>query len=56
MRYPSTHAFGLDETRSRQRVIGQKLRELFDEVVNEPVPNAFLAILVEADRLNAEPK
>ncbi|MBJ7486655.1 NepR family anti-sigma factor, partial [Brevundimonas sp.] len=36
---------GLEEARLRQQAIGVKLRHLFDEVVNEPVPDEFLAIL-----------
>lgn len=39
----------LDETRLRQRAIGVKLRQIFDEVVNEPVPDEFLDILRRAD-------
>lgn len=40
---------GLDEARLRQRAIGVKLRQMFDEVVNEPVPDEFLDILRRAD-------
>jgi hypothetical protein len=39
----------LDEARLRQQAIGQKLRQMFDEVVNEPVPSDFLDILRRAD-------
>ena len=39
----------LDEARLRQQAIGQKLRQMFDEVVNEPVPEDFLEILRRAD-------
>jgi len=39
----------LDEARLRQQAIGVKLRHLFDEVVNEPVPDEFLDILRRAD-------
>jgi len=42
-------AEGLDEARLRQRAIGVKLRQMFDEVVNEPVPDEFLEILRRAD-------
>ena len=42
----------LDEARLRQQAIGVKLRQMFDEVVNEPVPDDFLDILRRAD----EPK
>lgn len=38
-----------EEVRLRQQAIGVKLRHLFDEVVNEPVPDAFLEILRRAD-------
>jgi hypothetical protein len=44
----------LDEARLRQQAIGQKLRQMFDEVVNEPVPDDFLEILRRADERNAE--
>ena len=40
---------GLSATRARQRAIGEKLRELFDDVVQEPVPECFLDILRLAD-------
>ncbi|QUD90826.1 anti-sigma T factor NepR [Phenylobacterium montanum] len=39
----------LDEARLRQQAIGVKLRQMFDEVVNEPVPEEFLEILRQAD-------
>jgi hypothetical protein len=38
-----------EEARLRQQAIGSKLRQMFDEVVNEPVPDDFLAILKRAD-------
>ncbi|MCF8503709.1 MAG: hypothetical protein K9G59_02250 [Caulobacter sp.] len=44
----------LDEARLRQRAIGVKLRQMFDEVVNEPVPDEFLDILRKADRKSGE--
>jgi hypothetical protein len=40
----------IDEARLRQQAIGVKLRQMFDEVVNEPVPDEFLDILRKADR------
>ncbi|WP_374573982.1 NepR family anti-sigma factor [Phenylobacterium sp.] len=40
----------LDEARLRQQAIGARLRQMFDEVVNEPVPDEFLAILRDADK------
>lgn len=39
----------LDEARLRQQAIGVKLRQMFDRVVNEPVPDDFLDILRRAD-------
>jgi hypothetical protein len=40
----------LDEARLRQQAIGVKLRQMFDQVVNEPVPEEFLEILRRADQ------
>jgi len=39
----------LDEARLRQQAIGVRLRQMFDEVVSEPVPDEFLQILRRAD-------
>jgi hypothetical protein len=39
----------LDEARLRQQAIGVKLRQMFDEIVSEPVPDEFLQILRRAD-------
>lgn len=39
----------LEEARLRQQAIGVRLRHMFDEVVNEPVPQDFLDILRKAD-------
>ena len=44
----------LDEARLRQQAIGVRLRQMFDEVVSEPVPEEFLAILRQADKKTAE--
>ena len=44
----------LDEARLRQQAIGVKLRQMFDEVVNEPVPDEFLDILRRPDRPTGE--
>lgn len=40
----------LDEARLRQQAIGVRLRQMFDEVVNEAVPDEFLDILRNADK------
>ena len=44
----------LDEARLRQQAIGVRLRQMFDEVVNEQIPDEFLEILRQADRRAAE--
>lgn len=44
----------IEEARLRQQAIGVKLRHLFDEVVNEPVPDEFLEILRRADQRNSD--
>lgn len=35
--------------RARQRVLGRELRRMFDEVVQEPVPDDFLVLLKQID-------
>jgi hypothetical protein len=37
--------------RARQRVMGQTLRNLYEHIIGEPVPDEFLALLVEIDVL-----
>jgi len=49
MRQPRKRPPSLDEARLRQQAIGVKLRQMFDQVVNEPVPDEFLDILRRAD-------
>ena len=49
MKRPRSKSPNLEEARLRQQAIGVKLRQMFDEVVNEPVPDAFLEILRRAD-------
>lgn len=44
----------LDEARLRQQAIGVRLRQIFDDVVNEDVPDEFLEILRRADSRTAE--
>lgn len=39
-----------EEARRRQRALGDKLRRMFDDVVSEPVPEAFLQLLEQADK------
>lgn len=43
-----------DEARLRQQAIGAKLRQMFDDVVNEPIPDEFLDILRRADDKQSE--
>lgn len=51
-RRPSSAA--LDEARLRQQAIGVRLRQMFDEVVNEQVPDEFIEILRRADKRTSE--
>ena len=44
----------VDEARLRQQAIGVKLRQMFDEVINEPVPDEFLKILRGAEDTRAD--
>lgn len=44
----------LDEARLRQQAIGVRLRQIFDDVVNEDVPDEFLDILRRHDERKAE--
>ena len=49
MRRSRSKSPSLDEARLRQQAIGVRLRQMFDEVVSEPVPDEFLQILHKAD-------
>jgi hypothetical protein len=40
----------------RQRAIGAQLRQLYDDVVREPVPEEFLRLLEEAEMLEEAEK
>jgi hypothetical protein len=51
---PRRASAALDEARLRQQAIGVRLRQMFDEVVNEDVPDEFLDILRRADSKAAE--
>lgn len=46
----------IEEARLRQQAIGVKLRQMFDEVVNEPIPDDFLDILRRHDQKEAGSK
>ena len=54
MKQPSTRSMALEEGRLRQQAIGARLRQIFDDVVNEPVPDEFLNILRGADARDVE--
>ena len=47
---PRRDESGLDETRLRQQAIGVRLRQIFDQVGSEPVPDEFLELLRRADQ------
>ena len=51
---PRKASVALDEARLRQQAIGVRLRQMFDDVVNEDVPDEFLDILRRADSRTAE--
>ena len=44
----------LDDARLRQQAIGVRLRQMFDEVVGEEVPDEFLEILRRADERGSD--
>jgi hypothetical protein len=56
MRKPVKPPADLGEARIDRVAIGERLRELFDEVVNEPVPDDFLDLLRKADERQAPDK
>jgi hypothetical protein len=56
MKQPPKRSQAFDEARLRQQAIGAKLRQMFDEVVNEPVPDEFLDILRKYDESKSEPE
>lgn len=39
-----------DEIRSRQSGIGRRLRQMYDDVVNEPIPDDFSDLLTQIDQ------
>jgi hypothetical protein len=51
---PRRSSAALDEARLRQQAIGVRLRQMFDEVVNEAVPDEFIEILRKADNKSSE--
>jgi hypothetical protein len=55
MKKSSKDSPALDEARLRQQAIGARLRQLFDDVVSEPVPEDFLDILRRAETHTRSP-
>ena len=53
MKKPAKPPADLGEARIDRVAIGERLRELFDQVVNEPVPDDFLDLLRKADERKA---
>jgi hypothetical protein len=51
----SKRPLALDEARLRQQAIGAQLRQMFQNVVNEPIPVEFLDILRQADDGESDP-
>lgn len=39
-----------EEMRSRQSGIGRRLRQMYDDVVNEPIPDDFSDLLSQIDK------
>jgi hypothetical protein len=54
MKQPAPSSSDLDEARLRQQAIGARLRQMFDDVVREPIPDDFLEILRAADERSSE--
>ncbi|MEM6898193.1 MAG: NepR family anti-sigma factor [Pseudomonadota bacterium] len=50
---PSAKEISSDRHHRRRR-IGQRLRQMYDDVANEPVPDEFLRLLEEADEETGE--
>jgi hypothetical protein len=49
MKQPEKRQAPPGRQRNDHEAIGARLRQLFDEVVNEPVPDEFLELLRRAD-------
>lgn len=43
-----------DEMRSRQSGIGRRLRQMYDDVVNEPIPDDFANLLNQIDKTKSK--
>jgi hypothetical protein len=53
MKQPGEKPMTLGEARLSQHAIGARLRQMFDQVVRDPVPDEFLEILRRADHREA---
>ena len=47
---PSTDWDKIAAARARQRAIGRELRRIYDDVVQEPVPDDFIDLLRKIDQ------
>jgi hypothetical protein len=54
VKHPHNRPPSPDEARLRQQAIGVRLRQIFDQVVSEPVPDEFLDLLRQADERRSE--
>lgn len=43
-----------NEVRARQSGIGQRLRQMYDDVVNEPVPDDFADLLAKIEKSKSD--
>ncbi len=49
MKQPGEKPMNFGEAKLSQHAIGARLRQMFDQVVRDPVPDEFLEILRRAD-------
>jgi hypothetical protein len=47
---PGTKPVDAPTARRRQDAIGRRLRQMYEEVVSEPVPDDFMSFLHQADK------
>ena len=52
---PGSKPVDAPTARRRQDAIGRRLRQMYEEVVSEPVPDDFLSFLKQADKSKAPP-
>jgi len=54
MKQPGEKPMTFGEAKLSQHAIGARLRQMFDQVVRDPVPDEFLEILRRADEKPAQ--